>query len=76
MNQYGPTETAMGATIWVQRAGKVRGGKRRSGGDRHQLRTREMYVLDEGMEPVPVGVEGEMYIGGEGVGRGYWSRAE
>ena len=36
----------------------------------------EIYILDGELRAVPVGVKGELYIGGVGVGRGYWKRAD
>ncbi|OUM56531.1 hypothetical protein PIROE2DRAFT_18827, partial [Piromyces sp. E2] len=36
----------------------------------------KLYILDKYMNPVPVGVEGEIYIGGHGVGKGYLNRKE
>lgn len=36
----------------------------------------EVYVLDRFMEPVPMGVAGELFLGGAGVARGYWQRPE
>ena len=40
------------------------------------LRNLQLYVVDSVFEPLPAGVPGEVLIGGTGVGRGYWNRAE
>ncbi|MGZ4164329.1 MAG: amino acid adenylation domain-containing protein, partial [Tumebacillaceae bacterium] len=69
-NMYGPTECTVNATYCSIEAGmsKPSLGK--------PLPNVEVYVLDGVMEPVPFGVVGELYIGGAGLARGYWQRAE
>lgn len=69
-NMYGPTET----TIWSStqtatgEAGITPIGK--------PIANTQLYVLDAHRQPVPVGVPGELYIGGDGVTRGYLFRPE
>jgi amino acid adenylation domain-containing protein len=69
-NVYGPTET----TIWSS-ATKL---KRSSGPVRigPPIANTQFYILDDLMQPVPIGVTGELYIGGHGLARGYWRNPE
>lgn len=69
-NMYGPTET----TIWSSTE-PVEGAPDSISIGRPIANTR-FYVLDRGLEPMPVGVAGELWIGGEGVVRGYHDRPE
>ncbi len=69
-NLYGPTET----TIWSS-VHRVRNGEAQILIGRPIANT-QMYILDENLEPLPIGVAGELYIGGDGVARGYWKRPE
>ncbi len=69
VNAYGPTETTVGAAIAV-----VRPDGRRPPIGRPFENTRA-YVLDGEMRPVPLGVAGELYVGGIGVARGYHGKA-
>ncbi|HLF28782.1 MAG TPA: amino acid adenylation domain-containing protein [Anaerolineae bacterium] len=74
-NHYGPTETTVGALACLvdlnqidQRAATVPIGR--------PLANVQVYVLDDDLRPVPVGVPGQVYIGGEGVSRGYLNRPD
>ena len=69
-NLYGPTE----ATIWSLMH-KVRSGESPVPIGRPICNT-EVYVLDESGSPVPVGVAGELFLGGDGVARDYHNRPE
>jgi len=70
VNMYGPTET----TIWSSTA-EVRGDERTISIGRPIANT-QLYILDSNLQPVPIGVPGELYIGGEGVVRGYHNQPE
>jgi len=69
-NLYGPTET----TIWSTgtrvetAAGPISIGR--------PIDNTQIYILDDLLQPVPVGVPGNLYIGGDGLACGYWNRPE
>jgi amino acid adenylation domain-containing protein/thioester reductase-like protein len=63
-NGYGPTEISVCATAWkVETSDIIPIGK--------PILNTLVYILDQNLRPVPVGVPGEIYIGGYGVARGY-----
>jgi len=71
-NMYGPTET----TVWSA-ADLVTGVAADSVAPvGHPMDETTFYVLDASMRPVPLGVPGELHIGGSGVARGYLNRPE
>jgi acyl carrier protein len=73
VNGYGPTEAAICATLYSVEAQSTREGRTPIG---TAMQNTQIYLLDGRMEPVARGVTGEIYIGGEGLARGYNGRAE
>jgi amino acid adenylation domain-containing protein len=70
VNAYGPTET----TIWSTCVCCLASRDQPSIGQ--PIRNTEVYVLDRQLEPVPIGIPGELFIGGVGVARGYLNRPD
>jgi amino acid adenylation domain-containing protein len=71
-NLYGPTEAAIDVTYW----------KCQPTNDLHTvpigrpIANTQIYLLNDYLQPVPLGVPGEIYIGGVGVAKGYWQRPD
>ncbi|MDF5726639.1 MAG: amino acid adenylation domain-containing protein [Rhizonema sp. PD38] len=74
LNAYGPTETTVGATIYEpvrqenQQLARVPIG--------HPITNTQVYLLDQYLNPTPIGIPGELYIGGISLARGYLNRSD
>jgi non-ribosomal peptide synthetase component F len=71
-NLYGPTEASIDVSFWdcssKNHPGIVPIGK--------PIWNTSLYILDSTLTPVPIGVVGELHIGGDGLARGYLNRPE
>ena len=73
VNGYGPTENTTFSCCNLVRnapedASNVPIGR--------PISNTQVYILDSHRNPVPIGVSGELYVGGDGLARGYWNRPE
>ncbi|GMK39951.1 hypothetical protein PCCS19_30060 [Paenibacillus sp. CCS19] len=73
VNEYGPTETVVGCSVASFSAEDRQTGPLTIGRPIPNMR---IHILDSKLRPVPVGVVGELYIGGVGVARGYLNRED
>ncbi len=73
VNGYGPTETTTFACCYQVTETTELGDSLPIGSP---ITNTEVYILDARRQPVPIGVAGELYIGGPGVARGYFNRPE
>ncbi|MEN3161413.1 amino acid adenylation domain-containing protein [Tistrella mobilis] len=74
INHYGPTETAVVATAGPVDPAEIADGRAPAIG--RPIDGFTAHVLDRRMRPVPLGVAGELWLGGAGLARGYLGRAE
>jgi amino acid adenylation domain-containing protein len=69
INHYGPTETTVGCLTSVVKQQAPR--RSMSAPIGRPIANSQAYVLDRDLAPIPIGVRGDLYIGGDGVSRGY-----
>jgi len=73
-NEYGPTETCIWSSVTNLYNARTQYSNKLTIG--HPIANVQMYILDGHMNPVPIGVAGEIYIGGVGLARGYLKRPD
>ncbi len=73
VNEYGPTETVVGCSAYTVTTTTAAAARVPIG---LPIANAQIYILDAHGSPLPPGVPGEIYIGGDGVARGYWQRPD
>lgn len=72
-NEYGPTETTVGCMIYKYNYNSDKNTSVPIGMPADNMR---IYILDRHLNPVPIGIPGEIYIGGDGVAKGYLNKPD
>jgi len=73
INEYGPTETVVGCCVYEVRDDDPASGAVPIG---RPIANTQLYLLDSRLQPVAVGIAGELLIGGDGLARGYLNRPD
>ena len=73
INEYGPTETVVGCCVYEVEGKEC---EREATPIGRPISNAQIYILNGELEPAPIGVRGEIYISGAGVGRGYLGKPE
>ncbi|NJL63582.1 MAG: amino acid adenylation domain-containing protein [Methylacidiphilales bacterium] len=71
INLYGPSEDTTYSTIVI-----IPKHSQEPPTIGHAIANTQVYILDENLHPVPIGVPGEIYLDGSGVARGYWGKPD
>nr|BAH22762.1 nonribosomal peptide synthetase [Microcystis aeruginosa K-139] len=79
-NHYGPTEATVGVLTFAMDSQSISPSQRDSSTQNvplgRPLANTQIYLLDQNLQPVPIGVQGELYIAGASLARGYLNRPE
>jgi amino acid adenylation domain-containing protein len=75
LNHYGPTETTVGVLTYQVESGNI-ANVSKTVPLGLPLANTQIYILDSHLQPVPIGVSGEIYIGGDNLARGYLNQPE
>ncbi|HUE99363.1 MAG TPA: amino acid adenylation domain-containing protein, partial [Anaerolineales bacterium] len=74
-NLYGPTETTIWSTVYHVTS-NINAGISNTVPIGRPIANTQIYILDSNLQPAPVSVTGDLYVGGDGVSRGYLNRPE
>jgi amino acid adenylation domain-containing protein len=75
-NLYGPTEASIDVTAWCCKPGNQESNHENIVPIGRPIANTQIFILDRHLKPVPLGVKGELYIGGLGLARGYLNQPQ